>query len=81
MKDRVYRTPINSTEELKRRIREEFNRIPQYMIERACRSVPERLEMVIQNEGGHIVTNIGMHCEIPDVQPGGRHHTHDELKK
>ena len=62
LKDRVYRTPVNSTDELKRRIREEFERIPQWMIERAARSVQDRLEMVVQNNGGHIVTNAGMHC-------------------
>ena len=32
------------------------------MIKRAARSVPDRLEMVVQNNGGHIVTNAEMNC-------------------
>ena len=53
IKDRVYQTVPRDIEELKQRIRDEFQRIPQDMIERACRSVPERLEIIVQNNGGH----------------------------
>ncbi len=66
MKESVYRDQSKNIEQLKQFITEEFYAIPQWMIGGATRSVRDRLEIMFMNEGWHIVTARGMHCEKPN---------------
>jgi hypothetical protein len=52
--EKVFARGLRTKEELKQCIIEEFNKIPQDMIAKACRSVPMRLELCQDIEGRQI---------------------------
>jgi transcriptional regulator with XRE-family HTH domain len=54
LKDQVFARGPETIDELKAIITEEFNRIPQEMIAKACRSVSTRLELCIDIDGQQI---------------------------
>ena len=59
LKEKVFERNPSSLAELKRFIKEEFHKIPQEMIARACRSVKTRYELCIELEGKQIKIHKG----------------------
>ncbi len=66
MKESVHGDQSKYIKQLNQFTTEEFNAISQWMIGSATRSVRDRLEIMYMNEGWHIVTARGMHCEKPN---------------
>ena len=53
MKDLVYREKPRTIQELKAQITAKFEEIDIELCRRVCRSVPARLQLCIDHEGGH----------------------------
>lgn len=54
LKNQVYKTRPRDREELKQRIREECNNIPNCMLENAVKSLRKRAEKCVEEAGGHV---------------------------
>ncbi len=54
LKDRVFARGPEDIDQLREFITEEFNNIPQEIIQRACRSVPDRYRVCIEIGGRQI---------------------------
>ena len=59
LKDKLFERGSSNLEDLKRVISEEFQKIPQEMIKKACRSVKERCELCIAFEGKQLKLHKG----------------------
>ena len=64
LKDKVFKTPVLSTDELKLRIRLEINNLDEDVIHKAFQSYVNRLHECIHVKGRH-VTNISHHKQPP----------------
>lgn len=54
VKDQVYRKPVKTIAELKRRIRDSFRAIPRAMARSALQAVPGRCKECLRRRGGHL---------------------------
>jgi len=54
LKDNVYKRRPSDINSLKEYIKEEFNKIPQEIIKKSCRSIIDRLKQCIEHNGEQI---------------------------